>query len=56
MEIAAEVPARRLGGVNVDRARRQGLPPGEHGYPGFAARADGFEKLLKAAKFIRASV
>ena len=50
MEIAGEVPARRLGGVNFDRAWRQGLlPPREHGYAGFALRTDGFEKYIVGA-------
>jgi hypothetical protein len=56
MEIAAEVPARHLGGVNVNRCVAAGLPPGEHGYPGFAARANGFENGVKAARFSRVSL
>ena len=38
--------SRRVGGVNVERAERQGLPPDEHGYPGFNPRTDEFDKYV----------
>lgn len=46
MTATAQNPARRAGGVNVERPWKQGLPPEEHGYPGFEPRTDEFEKYV----------